>query len=411
MSLLRIFCLFPGEPMRCRWVLVRENGEHVTGEGSITDLPQHAGNVHLIIPAAQVLLTRVHMPGGSRLRRDGSLLAFAVEEETLGEPDTNHVIWMGSAGGEDAVAVVDKKALQRWLDALAAAAVRVDEIYCETLLMPWTAGEWSFAWDGREGFVRTGEFEGVATDCGDKTSPPLALCLMLKEAEAREARPASISLYTTMTVNEPAGEAVSMPDVEVWQRELGIPIHLGGVWDWRTAPPDSSASLLRGRKRWQNFSGLLTRLRPAAWVVGAVLAIHAAALTADWILLAGEQRALRHQMESRFRGMFPAAVAVVDPALQMRRKLVEARHAAGLLDDSDFLPMIETVAPGLKELAPGSLRAISYDSGKLVLELAIDEAAAQRIVARLLESGLSVDTLPAVANGGSGVAVIHVRAS
>jgi general secretion pathway protein L len=214
-----------------------------------------------------------------------------------------------------------------------------------------------------------------------------------------------------MPANELAGEAITAPDIEAWQRELGIPIHLGGTWDWRAALPDSNADLLQGRKQRQNFAGILKRLRPAGWIVGAVLAIHAMALTAEWIWLANEQRALRQQMESRFRAIFPAAVAVVDPALQMRRKLVEVRRAAGLPDSGDFLPMIETVAPGLRELAPGSLRTISYDSGKLMLELAIDEAGAHRIASHLRKSGLSVEASPARAGVGSEIAIIQVRAS
>jgi general secretion pathway protein L len=410
MNLLRIRCGLSDEPLWCRWVLRRGNAEPVGGEGLLTDLP-HSDRVQLILPAAQVLFVRVRLPGRSRSRRDGPLLAFAVEEKTLPEPDANQVTWVGAEGDEDVVAVVDKEALQRVLDTFASVAIHVDEVYCETLLLPRTAGEWSLVWEDGEAFTRTGEFEGAATDCGGRASPPLSLHLMLKEAETRGARPTSIALHTTMPANELAGEAITAPDIEAWQRELGIPIHLGGTWDWRAALPDSSVDLLQGRKQRQNFSGILKRLRPAGWIAGAVLAIHAMALTAEWIWLANEQRALRQQMESRFRAIFPAAVAVVDPALQMRRKLVEARRAAGLPDRGDFLPMIETVAPGLRELAPGSLRAISYDSGKLMLELAIDEAGANRIAAYLRKSGLSVETSPTRAGVGSEIAIIQVRAS
>ena len=85
----------------------------------------------------------------------------------------------------------------------------------------------------------------------------------------------------------------------------------------------------------------LAGLRPAAWIAGAALAIHAVALVADWTLLGAEQRSLRAQMEARFRSAFPDAVAVADPALQMRRQLAAARHRAGVPDGGDFAPMIE----------------------------------------------------------------------
>ena len=420
MNLLRIYCGLLDESLRCEWVFINDDRAPITGEGPLEGqlaellrCAKHARavRVQLIIPAAQVLLTRARLPDTVR-RRASSILAFAIEEETLREPDANQVSWVGSAGDDDVLAVVDKKGLEQWLDALGAAAIRVDGIHCETLLLPWVAGEWSLAWDGREGFVRTGEFEGAAADCGTRASPPLSLQLMLEEAETRGTRPVSIALYTMAPSDGSAGEALLTLDIEAWQRELGVTIRLAGTWDWRTAPLDAGVSLAQERKRWRVFSGLLVRLRPAAWIVGGALALHAIALVTDWTLLASEQRMLRQQMESRFRAVFPDAVAVVDPALQMRRKLTEARHTAGLPDSSDFLPMIETVAAGLKELAPGSLRIITYENERMTLELAvIDEAAVRRIVARLQETGLSVDASPLRAEAGSGSVVINLSAS
>lgn len=420
MSLLRIYCQLPDEAHRCEWVFIKNDREPTTGEGpleeQLVDLLQcardaRAGRVQLIIPAAQVLFRRTRLPGTAR-HRASAMLAFAIEEETLREPDANQVSWIGNTGDDDVLAVVDKKRLQHWLDVLGAAGIRVDEIGCETLLLPWVVGEWSLAWDGREGFVRTGELEGAATDCGNRASPPLSLKLMLEEAEMRGAKPESITLYTLAPANESVGEPMSMLDAEAWQRELGVAIRPGGDWDWRRGPPDASVNLLQEPKRGRVFSGLMARLRPAAWLLGATLILHAVALVADWMVLASEQRTLRQHMESRFRAIFPDAVAVVDPALQMRRKLAEARHAAGVSDSSDFLPMIEMAAVALKELPPGDLRAITYENTRMTLELAaIDEAAIRHIVARLRESGLSVDVAPVPAGTGSGGVVINLRAS
>ncbi len=403
MSLLRIYCSLLDAPRECLWALVNDDRELVAGAGRLAELPRRAERVQLVIPAAQVLITRARLPHAAK-RHSGSVLAFAVEEETLGEPEAKQVSWLGSAGDADMLAVVDRQGLQRWLDALNAVGIRAYEIHCETLLLPRATGEWSLAWNGREGFVRTGELEGAATDCGDRESPPLSLRLMLEAAATRNARPASIALYMT------APDAA--PDIDAWQRELGVALRLAGAWDWRTASPHAGVSLAQERRRWRVSPSALARLRPAAWIVGGALAIHAAALVTDWTLLAGEQRALRQQMESRFRAAFPDAVAVVDPALQMRRKLAAARHAAGQSDSGDFLPLIENVAAAVKELPAGSLRIVSYESGRLTLELAAIEAAAvRRMVARLLQAGLSVDTAPAATRAGSGTVVMTVRAS
>jgi general secretion pathway protein L len=400
MSLLRIHGSLLDPPQRCQWALVGNGREPVTGEGRLDELPRRADRVELVVPASQVLIIRARVPQEAR-RRAGSALAFAVEEQTAGEPDANHVRWLGSVGEDDVLAVTDKAGLARWRDALAAVGIRGYEVHCETLLLPWTTGEWSLAWNGREGFVRTGELEGAATDCADREAPPLSLRLLLEEAQAR-AGPASLALYTT------APDAA--PDLAAWTGELGIAVRLAGPWDWRTAPADAGVSVAQERQRWRAFSGAAARLRPAAWILGAALAIQAAALVIDWSSLANEQRALRKQMESRFRASFPDAVAVVDPALQMRRKLAEAHHAAGESDGGDFLPMIQKVTAGMKGLPAGGLRIVSYESGRMTLELTVsEEAALQRIVTQLVQAGLSVET-PAALKPGATV-VITVRAA
>lgn len=402
-SLLRIRGSLRDLPQRCQWALAGEGREPVSGEGRLEDLPRRADRIQLVIPAEQVLLTRARVPQEAR-RRAGSALAFAIEEQTAGEPDANHVSWLGKVGDEDVLAAIDKRGLAQWRDAFTAAGVRGYEVHAETLLLPWAAGQWSLAWNGREGFVRTGELEGSATDCGDRESPPLSLRLLLQEAEARGAGPASLGLYTT------APDAA--PDLDAWTRELGIATHVAGAWDWRSAPPDAGVSVAQERQRWGAFNGVATRLRPAAWILGAALAIQAVALVVDWTSLANEQRTLRRQMESRFRAAFPDALAVVDPVLQMRRKLTEAHHAAGQPDSGDFLAMIRKVSAAMKDLPAGALRTLSYENGRMTLELAAgDEAALQRMVTRLAQSGLSVDPSAASKRPPGASVVITVRSA
>lgn len=403
MSLLRIYCSLRDPPHQCRWALIHGGGEPLDGAGALAQLPQRAERVQLVLPATEVLITRARLPQSAR-RQSGSVLAFAVEEQTLGEPDTHQVSWLGSTAGTDVLAVVDRPALKAWRDALESAGIRGYEVHCETLMLPWTTGEWSLAWNGWEGFVRTGEFEGTTTDCGDAGAPPLSLRMMLEEAKTRGEAPASIAMYAT------ASE--SLPEIEAWQRVLGVALRPAGTWDWRTAPPDAGVSLAQERARWRLVPGTLARLRPAAWIAGAALAIHALALVADWARLASEQRSLRQQMESRFRAAFPDAVAVTDPALQMRRKLSEARHAAGQLDVGDFVPMIVKVAGALKGAPAGGLRILSYESGRMTLELAaVDEANVRRIVSRLLEAGMRAEFSGAATRAGSSTVVLTVRSS
>lgn len=403
MSLLRIRVSLSDPPQRCQWALVNDGRDAVVGEGPLAALPRRAERVQWVIPAAQVLITRARVPQAAR-HHAGSALAFALEDQTVGEPDSCQVSWLGAVGESDVLALVDKPGLARWDAALAAVGIQGHEVHGEALLLPLARDEWSMAWNGSEGFVRNGEFEGAATDCGDRETPPLALRLMLDDAQAQDARPVSIALYTT------ADDA--LPDIAAWTHMLGVAVRPAGSWDWRTAPVDAGIGLEQQRQRWRAFAGMAARLRPAAWITSAALVILAIALVIDWVSLANQQVALRQQMTARFRAVFPTAVAVVDPVLQMRRKLAEARHAAGQSDSSDFLPMIEQVAAATRTLPPGTIHAVSYDGGRMTIELVgLDEAGVRGVIDRLQQSGLSVDPLPASRHVTGAAVVLTVRPS
>ena len=401
MNLLRVYCPLRASPPQCQWALLNDNGKSTAGESPLSGLPRRADRIQLIIPAPEVLITRARLPAAAR-RAAGSVLAFAIEERTVSEPDANQVSWLGTVAEDDVLAVLDRPGLDRWRSALEKVGIRSYEVHSEMLLLPWAAGEWSVAWNGQEGFVRTGKLEAAATDSGDRASPPLSLRLMLERAETNGNRPRSLALYTT------ADDA--LPELEAWQDSLGVPIRLAGPWDWRDAASGEGISLTQESPRWRGLPVVASQLRVAAWIAGFALAVHAVALAVDWSLLAGEQRSLRRQMDSRFRAAFPDAVAVVDPLLQMRRKLAEARHAAGQPDVGDFLPMIEKVVSEMKDLPMGAVRIVSYESGRMTLEvLALDEPTINRIVTRLRQAGLSADS--SSSSTGAGRAVITVRVS
>jgi general secretion pathway protein L len=299
---------------------------------------------------------------------------------------------------------MEKSALERWDESLREAGFDHAEIHTELLLLPRAAGEWSLAWDGREGFVRTDDYEGASTDRGSRGAPPLSLRLLADGARKAGTLPATIAVYALAKDSE--------PDFEAWHRELLVPLRSAGQWNWSAAAPTDGFNLSRPREGWRMSGDLAARLRPAAWIAAGALALHAIALTVDWTVLRSEQRNLRQQMESRFRAAVPDAVAVADPALQMRRKLADARHAAGVSDAGDFLPMMEKTAAALKELPAGSLRVASYEQGRLSLELTgIDEPAARRFILRLLQSGANLDASLAPVRSGNGAYVVTVNPS
>ena len=117
MSLLRIYASLTAAPPRCRWVYLETGRTPQHGEGELRQAPSRADRIQWIIPAAELLITRARLPRGAA-RRAGGVLAYAVEDETVHEPDSQRVNWLGSAGDDDVLAVVDKRGFEAWSAAL-----------------------------------------------------------------------------------------------------------------------------------------------------------------------------------------------------------------------------------------------------------------------------------------------------
>lgn len=401
MSTLRIFCPLSASPTACQWLLFEGAGNVHAGEGVLAQLPPGAGRVELVLAASQVLLTRTRLPPVGR-RRSAALLAYAAEDRLASDPDVNRVSRLGRVDGEDVLAVVSRQHLQAWRDALAAAGVQVDAVYCATLLLPLHGGEWSLAWNGQEGFVRTGEFEGGATDCGDPRTPPLALQLLLDAARTRAASPTALALFVTASS--------AQPDVEAWQQSLGINIRLVPQQDWHRAPAPAGIQFDSPRWHWRPSSATLARWRPVGWALLATLVLHSTALLADRLRLANEQQQLGQQMEARFRTLFPTAVAVADPVLQTRRQLTQARHAVDQPDAGDFLVMLGQVGTALAGAPTAALHALSYADGRMTLEFtAPDDALARQIQARLTQTGLDVEVASGARRTARGALTLTLR--
>ena len=113
MSILHIFIPETGLGANCDWAL-REAVRTRSGTSPWADVPR-AEQLVLIVAASRVLLTRLNLPavGQAKLRE---MLAFAVEDKLLAEPEKIHAVAAarGPSGDTD-IAVIDKAWLRQQL--------------------------------------------------------------------------------------------------------------------------------------------------------------------------------------------------------------------------------------------------------------------------------------------------------
>lgn len=362
MSVLRIFVpamerLDAREPVR--WLLLDRKSVVSEGDTLLDEMPA-ADSVETILPASRVLFARLALPrvSDTTIRE---LLPFAVEDRLLADPAQIHAVaGRTDSRGDTTVAVVDRQWLRTALDALSAAHRDVRHAWCESALLPASAGEWHLVLRP-DGMLVDDGGSAASFDWHGDAALPLAVRIALDEAAARGDRPARVLVH-------PASGA-GAADLGRWSADAGVPFEPGPAW--REVEPAAVApgaiDLFTGdfATRRKGLSRL--RLPRAALVLAAVLALLQFGFTlADTWRLQRERTRLVAEREGMFRAAFPEARVVVDPDLQMQRNLAQLRAARGMASGDDFLVKLTAAARESSSAAVG----VDYAQGKLTVRRA-----------------------------------------
>lgn len=345
----------------CAWALCDDiNTMLQTGTAPLANMPKGHECV-AVVAANRVLNIAAVLPGGS-IRRLQAMLPFVAEEFTLADPDENHVVPGATlADGRRMLSVMDRQWLKRFVAAAQQAGLSLRHMVAETFLPPATADSWTLVWDGSSGFVKTGAASGTALDIGDENSSPLALRLSLDNAPQL---PKQIELRY---VHDVAGDQRTLPQ---WN-DIQVSVVSGADWDWRRATiPQDALNLLWGEFRPRaKIQEWWPKLRPAVYLLLAVLLVEVVGTNIEWAMLANEKNRISKEMERTFRATFGDTVTLVNAPLQMQRNLAELKHVAGLPDAGDFLSLLRLSSHSLVALPAGSVTGMHYESGRLDIDI------------------------------------------
>jgi len=364
MSVLRIYfsSQWRDSASVCPWALCEDSGAVLqSGNGTLASMPKAKECVGILAPE-RTLLASVKMPPGAR-RQWQAALPFLAENQTLPDPEENHVVLAAAPGaGQVPLAISDKSWLRRIVDACRTAGLPLRKVVPEVLLPALNPPGWTVVWNGTGGFLRAGANAGMALDAGDEENPPVALRLMLNNAAGYPPDRIVIRLMPA-----PTGAETVMPR---WGN-VAVPLEAGESWDWRRAPiaaevPNLLAGELAPPSRPQEW---WPKLRPAAYVALVLLSVEMLGANLQWALLAHEKKSLQAAMESSFRKAFGNEVTMVNAPLQMQRNIADIKHGAGIEDDSDFFPLMNLSARALAKMPARSMRELHYESGRLEVEV------------------------------------------
>ena len=327
-----------------------------------------------------------------------------IEDLLLQDPQACAVAPGADAGeGRRLVAVSDKAWLERVVNAFERRGMRVDAVWPEQLTLAWRPGAWSVDLSDERLVLRTGPVSGFGwTLSGSEAEREAAIAAALEVALADAARPECIALCGSI---DPVGRSL----LEAAAARVGLPL-VEGASETSPAPVDLLAGLgSNARSRWAGRIDWRAWRIPA-WTLSACVMAWLVGLNLDWAAMARERAALRNRMESTFRQAFPGTQAVVDPLLQMQRRVDELRQGAGRSGPADFLPLLARFSDALGAEGADALIGLDYREGRLRARIKAglleDPARQETLRAACLQRGLAIEF---AVDAGVTAVIVRVR--
>ncbi len=348
--------------------------------------------VTLLVPSAEILLTRVTVPGKNR-QRLLKAIPYALEDQLAADVETLHfALGRREDDGAMAVAVVSRKQMDGWVDELISAGISSEVTIPDVLAVPWSADSWSVLPIGGDVLVRTGAQDGFAIEAENAFA---WLSTALTDTGEEEHPPTSIHVYG-------GGEVVPELDelgVEVVRHEDGhtpmVLLSLGlegrAAINLQQGPYGTQERLSWYFRPWRPVAALL-----AVWVV-----LQGVQAVMDGVRLERERDALAAQVQTVFRDAFPDVKRVVNARVQMERRLKDLRKSHGSLQE-DFLRLLVGGAGALRQVNGVEIKRMRYQNGRLDLDLVLADMSGLDPLRQALqaEGGLEANIVSAAAREG-----------
>jgi general secretion pathway protein L len=325
----------------CPWVLLGPDGQP-TAEGHSEPPLARRRRMRVVLTGPQCLWLE---SAAARAKRSDlpRLLAYALEDRLLKDPDTQHLTVSHRRPAGDGereltgVLVVARERL-RQVTAQLAAIGRPRRVLAEVQTAR-PASDAGISAVGRRRDPAQQREAGIALDA-DILAPLLAAQAATARANTAPSRRAA----PRPRLPEPRPRAL--------QAETALDVRPARYLWWQGAA-GKAANLLHGEFAFrEQGGGWLGRLAPAAWVGGAALALWFVVGVGEVLWLKHQQGGIEARIERVYRSSFPNS-PVVAPAAQMRQQLNLERARHGLLRDDDALALLAQAAEALGTDAAG----------------------------------------------------------
>lgn len=402
----RLFIYLPvEEDAPVKWLTMDSSDPETTAEiqeGLEQASLQAAGaRTIVIVPGNVIFLGNAQIPSRNR-QRILSALPFMLEDQLISDIDQLHfAIGERDADGIVNTAVIDRAIMNTWLARLRSFDIEPDILAPDILCVALTPGHWTLLQDQERTLLRTGAQSGAVIDNNN-----LATITGIFLEEAGEYRPTEIDWICHDAQPIPLldlDDTVKLSTRTLDEEPLSF---LAGSYD-----ENSAINLLQGEYSRREQLGKLWRpWIPALALLAILIIINGSMTIVDSFQLSKSQASLKKNIEKIYLDTFPDARRVVNPKVQMQRRLTDLRSGGGALS-SDFLDILKSSGQAISNTKGLELQRFSYREGRLDIALTINDLQAlDQLKQRLTnDAKLNVEIQSASARNGKVEARIQLK--
>lgn len=389
--IIRIHPNQPGmDPDLVSWVVAEAGGQcSEIYQGSLDEVaPQLQGNkVVVIVPGNDIFLTTASIPTKNK-KRLLTALPYALEDQLVSDVEDLHfAVGDQRANGDVACAVVERKKMDEWTGRLQQFGIKPDFIIPDILSLPVDEQSWTLLAEDSEVLMRTGKQSGYSVEV-ENTEPWLRMLL----EENSDQAPEWLNLFRI------DGSTESFPDLSDLGIEIKEDMSGNGMLPLVNGMDlNNTINLLQGDYSRREQMGKVWRpWWPAAAMLAGLIVLQMVMTITDYFQLKSQSNALQAQIKQTYLSAFPDTKNIVNPRVQMQRKLKALRGGSGQ-DSSSALGLIASAAPVIKATPGLVVRSVRYKEGKLDVDLIIkDLQALDKLKQQLTrQAGMSVEIVSA----------------
>lgn len=346
----------------------------------------------VIIPGSTVLLGHARIPSRNR-QRILSALPFMLEDQLISDIDQLHfAIGDRDVNGVVNTAVIDRTVMNTWLARLRSFDIEPDVLVPDILCVVLTPGHWTLFQDQDHSLLRTGVQSGAAID-----NENLATITGIFLEEAGEHSPDEIDCICRENQPVPLADLDDTVKLSIQALDVDALSFLARGYDEKTV-----INLLQGEySRHEQLGKLWRPWIPALALLAILIIINGGITIVDSFQLSKSQALLTKNIEKIYLDTFPDARRVVNPKVQMQRRLTALRSGGGAFG-SDFLDILKSSGQVINSTAGLELQRFSYREGRLDIALTINDLQAlDQLKQRLADNAkLNVEIQSANARNG-----------